>query len=468
MKKLILFISMIFACSNMFASKVNLMEGYTSMPMDMVSYGDTVYEAVMADNANDNSKDTPIYINKYFKNEYQTTLQITVEGLKNYDFDENFSHYKYVKLFALGPDEIAMTIYSAFSDNRFAYFRIKKGKVISYKSYSLKEQRGYETQYFSYNGKDRIYVAFNGTGDKLYILALDLDGKIKNSVTFYNKSKDECLIGLAACKENVFLQMGFNAYKHTAVLKFSRELKYTGLLGFSYTGNDLGRMLIEENANPNYLMLYASNKNFQDYFVKYSPDGDFICAYEIQDNKSDDRFNMSYCTMKDDGILVFGQRVKYDQISDPASYKPNFAYFMNWEGKVVNEILFEEENNFKISDYEFIDGKYFCTADYVYSADGIGHVAYNYLVDGPFKETHYMSFNKSSFDPFAIPQNESHLKSYNSQKEYWEENILVEEIKIADWDFKYQAKIMQLNFSHRKPDSKEVTRTLPLFPFSER
>ena len=186
-KSFVLFAVVLFACAALYAGpkeyvgdrNINLLQGYTTMEMDMVSYGNTVYEAFLGMNHTDLDKGTPIFINKYIDNRYSSTLQIDVEGFDNYEFRERFTHYDFLKLYALGPNEIILTVYSAFSDNRFAFFRIKDDRVVAYKSYSLKNQRAYETQYYAYDGKDTVYVGFNGqvnfkaTGWDLFLLSFD-------------------------------------------------------------------------------------------------------------------------------------------------------------------------------------------------------------------------------------------------------------------------------------------------------
>ena len=91
--------------------KINVMTDVTSMQMDLVSFGNIAYEAILSTDISDFSELTPIFINTYVDNVYDSTLCITLDEFINYEFDEYYSHYNFLKLYALGPDELILTVY---------------------------------------------------------------------------------------------------------------------------------------------------------------------------------------------------------------------------------------------------------------------------------------------------------------------------------------------------------------------
>ena len=494
MKKILLILISLFMCAGLFAGgrkdavKVNELKSYTSMEMDMVSYGNTVYEAVLAMNHTDLGKGTPIYINKFVNNKYDSTFQIDVEGFKNYEFDEHYSHYDFLKLYAIGPNEIILTVYSAFSDNRFAFIRIKDGKITAYKSYSLKNQRAYESQRYAFNGKDRIYVAFNGqtdfkeTGWDLYLMSFDLDGNLKNAVSVYTKKNDE-LLGLAAAGDKVYFGIGLN-YEKKAVLQLSKDLEYEKCLGCKYSGSDIMYINLESFTQTNVegangpdadgtLLVKCSMENQGNghnisYALRFSGDGKFVCSYMTDESYSDDSFNFCKPMVSDEGILYFGHRTRYEPDSFKHAEVNCISYFMDWDGNKLYEKMYGNCKDYDFKQFANIDDKYFCSGENFYEADGIGHVAYTYLIDGETQDSNHVEMKKTDFNPIACPTDPDAADAYDSEFKYWEKNVRVEPIEIPKWDFGCRLKKIRLNFMHLDPLSKEITDSLPLFPFSER
>ncbi|MBO4320186.1 MAG: hypothetical protein J5857_06930 [Treponema sp.] len=487
MKKTFLLIFVILsACAGLFAGEkeyvadktINVLQGYATMEMDMVSFGDTVYEAVLGMNHTDLSKGTPIFINKYIGNRYNSTLKIDVEGFDNYEFKERYSHYDFLKLYALGPNEIVLTLYSAFSDNRFAFFRIKDDRVVAYKSYSLKNQSAYETQYYAFDGKDTVYVAFNGqvnfreTGWDLFLMSFDLNGNLKNSVMVYTNQNDE-LTGLAAFEDNVYLEIR-RTFEKQAVVQLDSELNYKKIWACKYDGCDIRYIYLRsgiETAEGTFLvdMIMENHDESKslDYLSRFTGDGEFICSYIIEESTEDNGFN--YCKEKisDEGVLYFGHRTKYDP-NDWSSKDVSFtSYFMDWDGNKLYEKNYRQHGDLEFKKYAFVDGKYFCSGENYYESTGISHIAYTYLVDVEPQDTDFVHIEKSSFNPLASPEDPELAEIYSREMEFWSNAVKVEPIEIPTWDFGYTIKRIRLSFRHINPLSKSITKSIPLFEFSE-
>ena len=86
-KSILLFVAVMSACASLYAGEkeyvgdktINVLQGYTTMEMDMVSYGNTVYEAFLGMNHTDLDKGTPIFINKFIDN---INGVLSVKGIK--------------------------------------------------------------------------------------------------------------------------------------------------------------------------------------------------------------------------------------------------------------------------------------------------------------------------------------------------------------------------------------------------
>lgn len=474
---------------NVFDKTINVLPGYSTMEMDMVSYGNTVYEAVLGMNHTDLSKGTPIFINKYIDNKYNSTLQIDVEGFSNYEFREPYSHYDFLKLYVLGPDEIILTLYSGFSDNRFAFFRIKDDKVISYKSYSLKNQRAYETQFYAFDGKDTVYVAYNGqddfqkTGWDLYLLSFDLNGNLKNSVKVYTAKNDE-LTGLSAFEDNVYLEIR-RTFEKQAVLQLDAELNLKKIWACKYKGSGIRYIILKSGTETTVngsngpdekgtslveiiIENHNENKNLS-YMSRFSADGDFICSYVIEESTADNGFN--YCKEKisDEGILFFGHRSYYDPVDwlkdNDVTYT---SYFMDWDGNKLYEKNYRQHDDLNFKKFALVNGKFFCSGENYYKSTGISHIAYTYLFDVEPKDTDFIHIEKSDYNPLGLPKDPKLAEEYNKEMDFWNEAVMVESIEIPEWDFGYKIKRIRLPFKHKNPGSKSITESLPLFDFSER
>ncbi len=455
------------------SSYINLLPSYTSMAMDMVSCGNTVYEALLAMDHTDLSEGTPIFLNKYVDNVYDSTLRLDVEGFTNYEFMENYSHYDFLKLYALSPDEIILTVYASFSDNRFAFFRIKDGKVIAYKSYSLKNQSASESQLYAFNGKDTIYVAFNGMTDfqkrgwDLYLMSFDLDGNLKKSVTIGTKKNDE-LIALAAFDDGVYFGIR-ETFEKQAVLRLSKDLEFEKCWACKSPGSGIRLFDCESDAeSANLLVTFYMENQSADFVARYSSAGDFISAYKIDESASDSEFNFCKKKISDAGVLYFGQRVRYDDGFGERLGADFITYFVDWDGNKTYEKIFKDKNNLNFKRFASVDGKYFCTGEKIHTGDGIGHIAYTYLVGGKSEDTSFVSIEKTDLNPFALPENPDAREKRVKEMEKWEKRVSVEDIEIPVWDFGYDIQKIRLPYKHALPDSKDVTDTIPLFPFSER
>ncbi len=469
------------ACAGLFAGgrkdvsdeKFNVLPSYTSMEMDMISYGNTVYEAVVATDQADSSKECLILINKYVNNAYDSSFQIELEGFKCWEFDENYSHYDFLKLYALGPNEIALTVYAAYSDNRFAFFRIRDGKVVSYKSYSLKNQSAYESQRYAFNGKDTIYVAFDGQrsfklfGWDLFLLAFDLDGNLKKSVSVFTPRNDE-LIGLAAFEDKVYFGIR-QSFERQAILQLTGDLEFEKCLGCKYDGSDIRFIDFKNDAGNENLLVKLYMKNSDSTLVsRYSGSGDFICSYDIDESSSDTTYNYCKSRFFDGGVLFFGQRVEYDGEFGKRLGAGFITYFVDWDGNKTYEKIFARNDNLNFRNFAFVDGKYLCAGENIYTADGIGHVSYTYMIAGEGQDSNFVSIEKSDKNPFELSDEPVEAKKMEDEIRRWKAEVKVMPTEIPFWEFGYSAKIIRLPYKHVQPDSTEITDTIPLFPFSER
>lgn len=168
-------------------TKIEVLPDYTSMVMDAAIYEDTIYEAILALSSDNDDDPYNIFINKYIGTEYDSTISIEIppEQFTTGEFRENGSHYEHLKVFPISKDELCVTVYSCYSNCHFTFLRIKKGKIISKKTYDLSNTSSYENTKYSYNGKDTIYFAYEGqekfseTKWDTWIMAFDLDGNVK-------------------------------------------------------------------------------------------------------------------------------------------------------------------------------------------------------------------------------------------------------------------------------------------------
>ena len=501
MKKIFLVLSLLFLSSGfLFAQyaevsseKINVLPAYTTMLMDSASYGSTVYEAVLASDTNDFSNGSPIFINKYVENQYDSTLRIDLDEFKNYEFDENYSHYDFLKLYAIGPDEIILTVYYCFSTNRFVFFRIKDGKIVCSKGYSLKNQRAYEEQQYAFNGRDRIYVAFNGqqkfndTGWDLFLLAFDLEGNLVNSVKIFTKGNDE-VTGLAACGDYVYFSIR-RSFENQAIVQFSKDLEHNNLWAHKYEDSGIRLWSLDSNGKNLFVTVYRENDG-TDYIARYSADGKFICCYNM------DEFCPALCHVfakkkfTDEGISFLGERYMEGSFMDPEEKIHYLDFFMDWDGNKIYEHEFAEWDNLNFRKFESVDGKYFCMGENIYNAEGVGHISYSYLIETQYRDTDFVHLKKTAFNPFAAPvfiedngfggilspfvvrrhyEPQDKIKSkYDIGKNFWQKNLNVQPEEIPGWEFDFAAQIIRLDFAHARPDSDEITGSIPLFPFSER
>ena len=458
--------------------KINVMTDVTSMQMDLVSFGNIAYEAILSTDISDFSELTPIFINKYVDNVYDSTLCITLDEFINYEFDEHYSHYDFLKLYALGPDELILTVYYPNSTNRFVFFRIKNGEIVSAKGYSLQDQHAYEQQYYAFNGKDRVYVAFNGSkrlsgrGRDLYLMAFDLDGNLINSVTNHTDEND-WLSGLAVAGDCVYFSMKTGAYaEKLAIIQFSKDLDKNKIWAYKHFNSDI--RACDLNASEENLVVSILKENDDTTFItRYSADGAFKSSYEMDIDlkgfpKQHSFYTYPKCQVSPDGIAFFGQILSPDEYWEYIDTNHYYlAFEMDWNGNKTYEHRFSEYDCLGLRSYELIDGKYFCTAEDIYENygisdydTGIGHIAYNYLVEDIARDTDFVTFTKTDIDPFALPD--------DGNKTFWQDNLTVEPEPIPDWDFSYTFGKIHINWQNVRPDDDEVTSTIPLFSFSER
>ena len=467
--------------------KINVMTDAASMQMDLASYGNIAYEAVLSTDVSDFSEPTPILINKYVDNAYDSTLCITLDEFKNYEFREHYSHYNYLKLYMLGPDEFILTVYYSFSTNRFVFLRIKGGEVISAKGYNLKNQHAYEQQYYAFNGKDRVYVAFNGNsrfsgkGFDLYLMAFDLDGNLINSVTNRTDEHDN-LSGLAAVGDYVYFSMKSGNYSEKQVIiQFSKDLEQNKIWAYKQYNSDIRAWELNASED-NLIVSFIKEGDDTTFITRYSADGTFISSYDMDIDLKGFPKRQSFYTypktvVTDDSIDFFGQILTpnedyWDWELEPDSYY--LAFSMDWNGNKLYEHRFSEYDSLGLRNFAFINGKYFCTGEHIFESygisygEGIGHIAYNYLVEDIAKDTDFVTFTKTDVDPFAIPDDSDDKEHYDKSLAFWQDNLVVEPEPIPDWDFSYTLGKIHLNFAHTNPDSDELISGIPLFPFSER
>ncbi len=459
--------------------KINVMTDVTSMQMDLVSFGNIAYEAILSTDISDFSELTPIFINKYVDNVYDSTLCITLDEFINYEFDEYYSHYDFLKLYALGPDELILTVYYPNSTNRFVFFRIKNGEVVSAKGYSLQDQHAYEQQYYAFNGKDRVYIAFNGSkrlsGRDLYLMAFDLDGNLINSVTNHTDEND-WLSGLAAVGDYVYFSMKSGNYSEKQVIiQFSKDLEQNKIWAYKHFNSDI-RACDLNASEENLVVSILKEDDDTTHIARYAADGTFISSYEMDiDLKGFPKQHSFYTYPKtvvtDDSIDFFGQILTPNEDYWDWEYIDTDHYYlafeMDWNGNKTYEHRFSEYDCLGLRNYELINGKYFCTAEDIYENygisdydTGIGHIAYNYLVEDIARDTDFVTFTKTDIDPFALPD--------DANKTFWQDNLTVEPEPIPDWDFSYTFGKIHINWQNVRPDADEVTSTIPLFSFSER
>lgn len=503
MKKLSsLILVLVFFCGPSFLSaqyhqvaeeNINLMTGSAAMQMDLVSYGDTAYEALVATDDSSFSELSPILINKYVDNVYDSTLCITVEDFICYEFKEYYSHYDYLKLYALGPDDLVLTVYYSYSTNYFVFFRIKDGRVILSKGYNLKGFKAYEEQKYAFNGKDRIYVAFNGSNKKydngrdLFLLAFDLEGNLVKSVSIMTPRNDE-VNGLAALGDYVYFSIRAQAYEQQAILQLDKNLNYEKCLALKYQGSGI-RFWDLYSDDENLIVDVYKENDIKDYLVRYSSDGSFVACYEENfllppdevPQHSEPYYDVHVPDESDLADLIFRKKyVSKDGITFLCERFPSEALwtegipsyysvcFMDWEGNKAYEYEFTEKDCLDLRKAVLIGDRYFCTGEYVYEDWGISHIAYSFIIGEKYRDIDYGSFTKTDVNPFALPTDPDAKKWYDFEEEFWKDNLSVVKVELPAWDHTYTDETIQLNLQHLRPDTEEAVSGIPVFPFSER
>lgn len=452
--------------------KINVITDCTAIQMDMAQYEDTVYEALISTDTTEVTGGIPIFINKYKDNKYVSTLRIDLQEFYTYEFSERFSHYDFLKIYPLAKNEIILTVYFSNSTHHFAFLRIKNGKIIKSRFYNFEKQDSYETQEYAFNGKDRIYIAFNGkhnfskTSWDLYLMSFDLNGELKSAVTVLTNKYDE-LTGLCAFKDKVYFSIR-QGFENQAILQFDKDLKSYKPFAFKYAGSGIRLWSLSSDSKRMIVSVYKEEDE-STYHAVYSPDGKFLATYKELIDESDGKWTFTKSKISDKGILHFGTRYNSSEWQTYRTAQKNFiSYFMNWDGIKTYEHGFREQDIINFKDFAFVDGKFFCTGEDLYETYGIGHIAYNYLIEEKAEDSNIVTIEKTDYNPFAVPADENSLAEFKKEEEFWNTKVKVSDEEVPEISLKFAAQIMKMDFKHTHPANTSVKETITLFPFSER
>jgi len=466
--------SVLYAQEKIPADNIFCLNNKTALLMDLQSYGDTVYQAFLAlDEANDDGI-IPIYINKYLQDKLDSTLRLELRGFCSGEFRENGSHYKHLHIFPIGKDEIILTIYSAYSDCRFGIVRIKDKKITDCRVYSLKNLGAYESQEYAYNGKDRIYLAFNGSPDfktsgwDTYLLAFDLNCRLVNAVTVMTDKNDE-LTGLAALGNYVYYQLSTGSWANQCIVQLDKNLTVKRTIANYYKGSDIRGWDLYTYKDYLIIETFISNDN-SNYYARYSPALEFKGGIKIQSRESDKYMTLFHEDFSEEGITFLTERIDlsknwWGNDIDDFNY---MTFKIDWKGNKLYEYDFKEVDNLSISFSKQIGEKFLCTGNYNYEASGIGKVLYNFVLENKDKDNKWIASSICNKDFVNQPEDSNLAQAYNELNKEWQDKLIIKKLDIPEIESKLISYPVELEYLNCRPQDPELLRKLPLLPFSER
>ncbi len=489
MKKVFLSVLLLSVFSLVFAqtsgAETVVLPDYTSMVMDVVSYDDTIYEAILALSSDDDDDPYNIFINRYKDTEYVSTISIDIppEQFTTGEFRENRSHYEHLRVFPVSEDEICVTVYSCFSNCHFTFLRIRNDEIVSKKTYNLRNTSSYESTSYSYDGKDRIYFSYNGqekfseTGWDNWIMAFDLDGNLKAYKKLFTSDSDS-ILDLCSFPDYVYVNCDFGVYsknKAQAVLKLSPDLELLEI--YPYNLKDLPVHYLDLYNSPNKLILssaksdkkgnrvnfksvYDSELNFEGTFTETN-----LFEKNMTDNSEpfgDSTVYISSKNYSDDGFEVLGAHDTWENILWKSQNPVYYDYF-KYTGFYAEGYRFTDPFEYGSEKRVFMNGKFFISGYWTNSSGGISKVSF-----------HTVLKDKVSAKDLPYEYEQIDLNLFAEREDFAQKaDDLLKIVMLKDADPVEEeslatASVIKLPWMYANPDAPEILKTVPSLPFSER
>lgn len=461
-------------------TKIEVLPDYTSMVMDAAIYEDTIYEAILALSSDNDDDPYNIFINKYIGTEYDSTISIEIppEQFTTGEFRENGSHYEHLKVFPISKDELCVTVYSCYSNCHFTFLRIKKGKIISKKTYDLSNTSSYENTKYSYNGKDTIYFAYEGqekfseTKWDTWIMAFDLDGNVKAYKKLFSNESDE-INDIVSFSDCVYVNCDFGKWsvkENNVVLKLSKNLELQEVYPYNYGNVKIPYLDLDNSKNKLFVEFgkIAAQGERVHYITCYSSDGKLEGTY-IKNNlaeknqKDESEIYISSEYYLEDGFTVIGWYDTWENLFQNLNQPHYYEYYKYEDFKKVEAYKYTEPFAYNFIGSFYIEGKLFITGYNTTKNDGVSKVSYHTVLNNKVKTKNIpYEYEQVDFDLFEK------TPAFTQKAQELSKLIQIKDEKLVQEDSKATASVIKLNWVKANPDDEKILENIPVLPFSER
>lgn len=456
------------------AKDINVLADKGALLMDVQSFENVVYEAFFAIDSKSQENTPPVYINTYEDGILKKTLRLDLEGFITGELREDYSHYKHLHIFPLGKDEFIISVYTAYSDNRLGMFHIKNNEILYSKGFNLKAFIAYETQKYCYDGKDTIYIAFEGQNDfaktkwDAYILAFDLKCNLVKAVSVYTKDIDE-ILGIAAVGNNIYFHLSNSSWSNQCIVQMDKNFNIKKTICNYYDKSDIRGWYLYSYDDCFYIKSLIRNDP-STYLSRYDSDGNLLGTYKISFKDSEENYYTMDLFFTPEGLTPLVNKYDNDSFweNDAVKNIERFTYFMDWNGNLLWQYTFSKGNNISKSLTAKSGSKFLCFDTYNHKTTGIGKVLYDFAVEEKNTDCDWVNVEKISTDFLQAPENPASYNSYLALNAEWNDKLMVNKIKVPELKFPVSLSQVQLNYVNTRPDDAKITGNVPHLPFSDR
>lgn len=461
---------------------IQVLPGYTSMVMDVAEYEDAIYEGIIALSSDDDNQQINIFINKYIDTQYDSTISIDLppEQFTTGEFRENISLYRHLKVFPIAKNEICVAVYSCFSNCHFSFFRIKDGNIISKKTYNLKDTGSYESNWYSFDGKDTIYFAYNGQDkfDETYwdywIMSFDLDGNVKKYVKLYSADFDR-ISDLVAFPDRVFVSYVIGKYMNTemrALVQLSSNLEVVNIYPF-YCGKETPSSIYLSRHNDDLVMEYyvrTNDGNNLCYHTYLTPEGQFKETYLEKPlyQTDDETMYLSYCKyLSDARFILTGYYIRWGSFFGKEKSPILYDSYLYKDFKFISGYIFTDYCIYPPQYKFFTNGKIFLSGNYNVIKGWISKVAFHTVLENKLPDEDNVAFKFEQTD-YKFFNSETYLSDTAELKQKWNESLFVKDWNVTEEDCQGSVEVIYLDWMTANPDDEGVLATVPMLPLSDR